>query len=349
MTEKMQAVLITAPNKAEVREITKPKPARNEVLVRINATALCTWEQRVFVGEKKVPLPLVGGHETVGQIAALGEGVDLVKYPIGQAVAVRVIKQCNSCIYCRAGIPNLCEETSSLRLDGPEVYGMGGLAEYISLDRSSVWLFDHDVPVKDQVMTEPLACVLNSVSRASIQPGDDVLIVGGGVMGLLHVAVAKLLGAFTILSEPNPKRRKIADSIGCHVTLDPTHEDLPQAIQQLTGGRGPRAVFNTTAIPAIAEQTLGLTGKGGTFVMYSSQHPDSPIQVSPNWVHNTEVRITGAVNPSTSSFDQAVRTIDKGILQPGGLVTAEFDFKDCQAAFEAAVNPENFRVMIKFR
>ena len=105
MTEKMQAVLITAPNKAEVREITKPKPARNEVLVRINATALCTWEQRVFVGEKKVPLPLVGGHETVGQIAALGEGVDLVKYPIGQAVAVRVIKQCNSCIYCRAGIP----------------------------------------------------------------------------------------------------------------------------------------------------------------------------------------------------------------------------------------------------
>ena len=348
MPEKMNAVLITDQYKTEVASIEKPHPGKNEVLVKVKATALCTWEQRVFVGEKKVPLPLLGGHETVGQIAGLGEGLDPDEYPIGQDVALRVIKQCNSCYYCRKGMPNLCDELSSFRLNGPDVYGMGGLGEYISIDRSSVWKYTRPVSLQDQVLTEPLACVLNSISNASIEPGDDVLIIGGGVMGLLHVMVAKLRGAYTILSEPNPERRKWAQDLGCHLTLDPTAVDLRTEIAHLTEGRGVNTVINTTAIPAVAEQALGLLAKGGVFVMYSSQHPDAPIKMSPNWVHNTEVVITGAVNPSTSSFDQAVRMINKGIIRPGRFVTAEFNYEDCQQAFEAAIDPKNYRVMITF-
>jgi len=348
MPEKMNAVLITSPYNAEVARIDKPRPAKNEILVRVKATALCTWEQRVFVGEKKVPLPLLGGHETVGQICGLGEGVDPREYPLGQDVAVRVIKQCNSCYYCRRGMPNLCVELNTFRLNGPDVFGMGGLGEYICVDRSSIWKFTHAVPLKDRVLTEPLACVLNSLAKTSFQAGDDVLIIGGGVMGQLHVLAAKLQGAFTILSEPNPERRKTAKALGCDLTLDPATQDLKTEIDRLTQGRGANAVINTTAIPAVAEQALGLVGKGGVFVMYSSQHPDAPIRLSPNWVHNTEVVITGAVNPSTASFDQSVRMIDKGIIRPGRLVTAKFGFKDCQQAFEAALNPENYRVMITF-
>lgn len=348
MTEKMSAVVVTGERKAEVISIPKPVPANNEILVQVKATALCTWEQRVFIGEKKVPLPLLGGHETVGIISALGQGVDPQAYPIGQQVAVRVVKQCNSCYYCRRDLPNLCVELNSFHLNGPEVYGMGGLAEYISLDRSAVWQFRNDVPLKDQVLTEPLACVMNSISKADPRPGDDALIIGGGVMGLLHIIAARLRGAFTILSEPNQARREVAKALGCNLTIDPMSTDLHTEIMALTQGRGAQSVFNTTAISAVAEQAVALTGKGGTCVMYSSQHPDQPIQLSPNWIHNTEVRITGAVNPSTQSFDQAVNLIDKGLVRAGSLVRASFPYTEAQQAFEASLDPANFRTIITF-
>ena len=234
------------------------------------------------------------------------------------------IDGCNRCQECMKWCP-----TFAVRPDRPGITPMY---------KNAKW----------RVLTEPLACVLNSISNASMAPGDDVLIIGGGVMGLLHVMVAKLRGAYTILSEPNPERRKWAQDLGCHLTLDPTAVDLQAEIAHLTEGRGVNTVINTTAIPAVAEQALGLLAKGGVFVMYSSQHPDAPIKMSPNWVHNTEVVITGAVNPSTSSFDQAVRMINKGIIRPGRFVTAEFNYKDCQQAFEAAIDPKNYRVMITF-
>ena len=348
MTEVMLAAAVTAERKAQLLSVEKPNPMRNEVLIRIRACALCTWEQRVFAGEKKVPYPLVGGHEVSGEICGLGEGLDPVLYPIGANAVVRVVKSCHSCYYCRRGMENLCVELNTFRMNGPEVYGMGGLAEYIAVDRSAVWQLNNPMNFEAMALTEPLACVMNSLDKGQIRMGDDVLVIGGGIMGQLHVIGAKLSGARVILSEPDGDRRKVAEKLGCQITVDPNNQNLHKTVMELTNGRGVEVIFNTTAIPAIAQEAIGLLGYGGKCIMYSSQHPDKPIEVSPNWLHNSESILTGAVSPSIASFDKAVNLINKGIVDTSPFVSAVFDFHDIQKAFEASLQKENFRVVVKF-
>lgn len=346
MTETMKAVAITAEREVSIISMERPEPKDNEIQIRIRNCALCTWEQRVFIGEKKMPLPLVGGHEISGEINAIGKGVDPKKYPLGAHVAARVVKSCNSCYYCRRGEPTQCVELKTFWLNGPDVYGMGGLAEYICLDRSAVWCFRNEIPFEQIALTEPLACVLHSIRRASPKIGDDAVVIGGGVMGQLHVLCLQKMGVRTILSEPIAARREFALAHGCNIVIDPSSEDAVARVLELTDGRGAESVFNTTAVYSVAEDAIRMTGNLGSCVIYSSQHPDHPIEVSPNWIHNSESILTGAVNPSVVSFDQAVSVLSKGLVDIRDLISAIYPIEESENAFMEALKPETYRVLI---
>ncbi len=348
MTNLMKAVAVTGIHDVRLIDIKKPLPRRNEVLVRIRACALCTWEQRIFSGETNTPYPMVGGHEVAGEISAIGEDVDPAAYPIGARVGVRVVKCCQSCYYCRRGSENLCVELNTFRMNGPDVYGMGGLAEYISVDRSAVWAYPDGIPFETISLTEPLACVVNSMEKGHPQLGDDVVIIGGGVMGMLHILCSKLMGTRVILSEPDPARREFAKRLGCDIVLDPSGTDAVGAVLDLTQGRGAEVVYNTTAIPSVAAQAIKMTGRFGRCVMYSSQHPDSPVGVSPNWLHSSEAVLTGAVSPSIVSFDRAVNLLSKGLIDVWPLVCAVFPFEQAYEAFIEATKPDTFRIIVSF-
>lgn len=348
MAEKMKAVAVTGEREINIINMERPEPKFNEIQIRIRNCALCTWEQRVFIGEKKVPLPLVGGHEISGEISAIGDGVDPEKYLLGTPVAARVIKACQSCYYCRRGEPTQCVELKTFLLNGPDVYGMGGLAEYICLDRSAVWCFEKNTPFEPIALTEPLACVLHSLKRAAPKLGDDAVVIGGGVMGQLHVLCLQKMGVRTILSEPIAARREFALAHGCDVVIDPTTEDAVAKVLSLTGGRGAETVINTTAIPSVEEEAIRMTGNLGCCVTYSSQHPDHPIEISPNWLHNSEAILTGAVNPSITSFDQAVNVLSKGLIDVSDLISSIYPIEESEMAFLQAIKPETYRVMIAF-
>ncbi len=348
MADKMRAVAVTGERTVAIIRMERPEPKENEIQIRIRNCALCTWEQRVFIGEKKVPLPMVGGHEISGEISAIGVGVDPEEYPIGAHVAARLVKACNSCYYCRRGEPTQCVELKTFLLNGPEVYGMGGLAEYICLDRSAVWCFNNDMPFEQIALTEPLACVLHSIRRAAPKIGDDAVVIGGGVMGQLHILCLQKMGVRTILSEPIAARREFALAHGCDIVIDPSGEDAVARVLELTDGRGAESVFNTTAISSVAEDAIRMTGNLGTCITYSSQHPDHPIEVSPNWIHNSESILTGAVNPSIISFDQAVNVLSKGIIAVNDLISVVYPVEEAENAFLEALKPETYRVMIRF-
>jgi len=344
----MKAAAILGQRHAEVIDMPRQAPKRNEIEVRVDLCGICTWDQRVFVGEKKMPLPLVGGHEIVGRIATLGEDVDPKAYPIGKQVAVKVVRSCHSCYYCRHDMSNMCVELNTLNLDGPDVWGMGGFAQYITADRSSIFDVDETVKAEEAVLIEPIACVVNSFSKGRPRLGDDIVVIGGGPMGLIHVMIGKASGCRVIISEPNQQRREVAKGLGAAVTLDPTQCDLGTEIKKITAGRGAEVVFNTTPIASLAEQAIGLAAPNGRVVMYSSMHPDKPISVSPGMLHGTQIELTGAVSPSIESFDTAVTLVNKGIINPSILLSRVFSYLDCQKAFEAAIDPSTFRVAMKF-
>lgn len=343
----MKAVAVTAVREVGLIELDRPEPGPGEVLVRLRACALCTWEQRVYSGINQVPFPAVGGHEAAGEIAALGARVDPAEFPLGARVGVRVIGCCYRCRYCRRGQHNLCVRSRNLRLNGPQAFGLGGLAEYLTIEAAAIWRFPDDIPFEQIALNEPLACVINSVDKGAPRLGDDVVVIGGGFMGVLHVLVSKLTGARVILSEPDASRRDFARSLGCDIAIDPSAGDVREQLAAVTGGGMADVVYNTTAVPALTTEAIGLLAPLGRCVVFSSQHPDAPVTVSPNALHNSEVVVTGAVNPSISSFDRAASLIGKRLLDLAPLISAIHEKDHAQEAFEAARRPDTYRVLIR--
>ncbi len=347
MSEQMKVIAVTGDHEVSVKQVRRPGPEKNQVLLRVRACALCTWEQRMFTRDSKVPLPFVGGHELVGEICGLGENVDGKTYRKGARVVARLVRECGECRFCRTGHPELCTHLNDVDMSQMDIPGTGGMSEYLNVNASQVYFLNEELLDEIAVFAEPLACVLNSIERGQIEISDDVVVIGGGIMGLLHIMAAKLRGARVILSEPDESRRKLALELGADIALDPMACDPVEEVKRITGGLGAEAVFNTTPVSAVASQALKMAAPMGRIIMYSSQHPDKPVEVSPGWLHSVNPVITGAVNPSVRSFYHSVRLLNKGLLNPEKLLSGTFPLEQAQQAFEAAIRPDTFRIAIK--
>jgi len=347
MSEKMKVIAITGERRTEVREVKKPVPGPGQVLMHITACALCTWEQRAYTQVAQMPLPFVGGHEVAGEIAAIGERVDPKEFPIGRKITARLIHVCGKCYFCRNNQENMCVEMNNLDSTDMEIPGTGGLGEYLNVQTSQVYMLPDNLPYERAVFAEPLACVVHSVEQGCVELGDDVVVIGAGIMGMLHVLLAKLKGARVILSEPDEARRRLALELGADIAVNPMETNVVDYVKGITDGRGAEAVFNTTPIASVAEQAVAMTGNNGRCVMYSSMHPDKPIGISPNWLHKSEAVITGSVSPTVRSFFRSVQLIQKGLVNTEKLVSGVYGYSQANEAFEAAIRPDTYRIIIR--
>lgn len=226
--------------------------------------------------------------------------------------------------------------------------GYCGFAQYIAINTRDLYVFPDSIPFEIAAFSEPLACVLNSLDNGKIEIGNDVVVIGGGVMGLLHVKLAKMRGARVILSEPDANRRELAKSFDCDVVFNPFEENPVEYINKITDNRGADVVFNTTASPVVAEQAIAMTGSGGKCIMFSSIHPNTPIKLDAGLVHSKEKIITGSVSPTIHSFNQAVEVISKNLINLNELIYKVYDYTDAVSAFEAALQPDTLKTIIKF-
>ncbi len=345
----MQAIILKEPHHFEIGEIETPVLKDDEVLIQIKASGICTNDVRDFNGDCNYSYPRIGGHEYCGVIAAKGAAVSN-QFQIGDKVVTYIIEDCKSCYYCKHGDENICQEHQHSKIFHNEhgLSGYGGFGEYVAAKAEDLFVYPKSTSFEKMAFTEPLACVVNSVNRTNIQFGEDVVVIGGGTMGLLHVVLAKLKGARVILSEPLAERRQKALDLGCDVVIDPLAEDAVEAVKQATEGRGGIVVFNTTAIPAIAKQAVEMTAPTGTVVMFSSIHPNTPVPVDMGRIHSYQITITGAVSPTIHSFAQSVDLIAKGIVDPTVFTEATIDYKDFGKAIELASRPDTYKVILTF-
>jgi len=346
----MKAIVYRKPNDFVIEEINLPVLESDEVLIRITASGICTNDMRDFRGESNYTFPRIGGHEYCGVIEDSGKGVDKTRFKKGSRVVSYIIEDCKECYYCKHGMENLCEEFPKSRIFfNPEgMSGYGGFAEYIKVKSNDICFYPDNTPFEKMVLTEPLACVINSINAANIKLGDDVLVIGGGTMGLLHVMAAKLRGARVILSEPLKERCEKALELGCSEAFSPLECDPVQRVKDLTSGRGVNVVFNTTAIPSVAEQSVEMTAVGGICLLFSSIHPNRPLAVDGGAIHSYQKTVTGTVSPTLESFQQAVELIAKDILDPSVLIEDIFDYEEFDLAMKNATRPDTFKVVLKF-
>lgn len=347
MSIQIKSVAFTGPRQTELMDLTTPDLRPGEALVKVRAVALCTMEQRIFRGEVRMPLPCTGGHEVSGEIAALGEGVNLKKWALGDRVAVRLLYNCGECYYCRTGRTNMCERSQKRPVREGLLLGPGGgLADYVIVNSSALFKIPDTLSYEEASLTEPLACVVHSVGRVDIQLGEDVVVIGGGIMGQYHVMLAKRRGARVIMSEVDESRRKLAEQLGADLTVNPAEQDPVEFVKSVTEGRGADVVFNTTAIPSVVPQAIAMTGKAGRMVQYSSMHPDAPTPVSPQMLHGNETVLTGSISPNERDFFTANRLLSSGIVDCKPLISRTFPLAEAQQALEAAVTPGTFRVIV---
>ncbi len=205
--------VIVGPRQVEFEDVSIPEPGPRQVLVRVAAAALCTWEQRVFAGIDNWSYPLIGGHEFSGEVVGVGPGV-VQPLDVGDQVAVAGLRRCGECWACRRGYDNICDNQHAVTRIPGRPWGPAGFGQYALVDGYQVYRFPRAVSPFEAALAEPLACVLHDVKRFTPRRGDTAVIVGAGIMGLLHLAVLRSSGAVVVASAPDPVRRTKALALG---------------------------------------------------------------------------------------------------------------------------------------
>lgn len=344
---KMKAVAICGEGDVKVIELEIPQPKPGEVLIKMQAAAICTVDQRFYNGVVKGKFPMIAGHEGVGIVEKVGECVHGLKEG---DIVVPGRQGCGVCKNCKTKGINCLDPTGRVNFDfHPEtrIYGdIGCMSEYMVKQAAHVVKIQGGDPV-ELALTEPVSCVLRSVERSRLNWTETAVVVGAGIMGLLHVQLAKLKGARVIVSEVDAKRRQKALELGADYVINPMETDPGEFVHSVTEG-GADVVFNTVAISKVFAQAFDMIGVMGRIVAYSNQHPDIPVPIEIGKLHKKQYEIIGTNGSSVQDFYYAAKLIESGSLKLGALVDSVYSKEECGKAFERACKPDSYRCVFDF-
>lgn len=338
--ETMKAAVITEIGTVEVQHIPVPELGPREVLIKIGAASICSWEQRTFIGKQKPGLPFFGGHENAGEVIAVAEGVTRVKP--GDRVTLGPT-QCGTCRACLRGEDKGCpEHFQYFSLKGGEL-GPGGFSEY-KVHREDGCFPVGDAPYELACLAEPLSCAVHAVRLMGMKGGDTAVVFGAGPMGLLNALVLNNLGVDVLLVDMAEDRLELARAHGIDHTLLSSGDAVDEILQRYPGGVD--GVVTAIGSRAVNEQGLKILQPRGTLCLFASAHPVEPFEVDPNWVHNTEVRIIGAVSADIQDHERATEMIRRGDIDLSPIMEKTFPLDHAQEAFEYLSARPSYRVAL---
>ncbi len=345
----MKALVYHGPGDIRLEERPVPRPGLGEALLRVMACSICGTDLRIAAGgHRAYPAGTrrVPGHEIAGVVVARGDGVEPVE---GSPVFVAPNIGCGRCAACRAGRVNLCATPTALgiTLDG-------GFAEYVLLpaaliEQGNVLAVPDGQDFGVLALVEPLACVLRGSRACNITAGQVVLIAGAGPIGLLHLRVAKLRGPRAIVvSEPSARRRAEAASWGADHVIDPTSEDLPELVAELSGGAGADAVIVATPVPQAQVQALEVAAVGGHVNFFGGLPRDrSRITIDANLIHYRELTVTGTTANTTEDCRQALALVAGGQIDLAPLISARYPLAAFGEALELAGSGRGLKIVFE--
>lgn len=335
---------MTGPGEIELVTVPVREPDYGEALIRIEATAICTWEQRSFSGVQSNRFPFIGGHEIVGVIAALGPGYR-GPLEVGDRVALGG-SACGSCHWCQTGQDRACPQHYSGAVAYEQGWGPGGFAEY-KIHPSDGLAPVGDAPAEIACLTEPLSCAVHASRLAGIGLGSEVVVIGAGVMGLMNVIAAKRRGARVIVSEVDADRLALARRIGADEIVDASRVDPIERVQELTGGRGADVAIAAIGHRSANEQGIAMLAQRGALVLFASAHPETPLELSPNMLHGNERRVIGSVSSEKQDFAAAAWLICHGQVDLSPLVQSRYPLSRLREALEEAILPGTYRIVVE--
>lgn len=313
----MKSAVFYGKHDLRVENSPMPKVGPEDILIQVKACGICGTDVHIYEGDKgaaEVTPPTILGHEFSGVIAEVGSNV--TKYKVGDRVCIDPNCYCGKCDFCRNGIAHYCTD-----MIGYGTTVNGGFAEYCSVNQRQVYKLGDNTTFEQGAMTEPVACCLHGMDMCNIHPGSNVVVIGGGMIGLLMLQLSKLAGAARVaLLEPVESKRVVAKKLGADILIDPINENVEEELKK-AGMTWVNTVIECVGITATIQQAIDIVGNKGTVMMFGLTKPDDTIAVKPFQIFQKEIELKSSfINPYTQK--RALDLIDSGRLDVSSMVYA---------------------------
>ena len=335
----MRAALLYGKEDLRIEDLPMPEIGPEEILLQVKAAAICGTDIRMYKnGAKGVGprSPLVLGHELSGVVVKAGKAVRGVQE--GTPVAVAPNMGCGTCDACVSGNTQLCD-------NGFRAFGInlpGGFAEFLRIPAEAVRQgnlcpIGPEVSFAAAALAEPLSCVYNAFQRCAIRPGDRVLIIGAGPIGLMHAKLARLGGAARVmLNDLSEERLEICRQL--EPSLITVAGEVTQRIMSMTGGRGADVVITACPAPEAQVTALKVAAMNGRVLFFGGLPADRAIVgLDTNLIHYRQLIVSGTTRQSLSQYRAVLRLIEDGLLKVDDLVSARWPVDSIREGFAAVM------------
>ena len=328
----MKSAVFYGKHDLRVEEHEMPKVGPKDVLIQVKACGVCGTDVHIYEGDKgaaEVTPPTILGHEFSGVIAEGGS--EVTNYKAGDRVCIDPNCYCGACEPCRNGVVHYCEH-----MIGYGTTVNGGFAEYCAVNERQVYKLGDNTSFEQGAMTEPVACCLHGMDMCEIRPGHQVVVIGGGMIGLLMLQLSRLAGAAKVaLLEPVESKREVGKKLGADICIDPIHEDVKARLKE-EGMTWVNTVIECVGRPSTIEQAIDIAGNKAVVMMFGLTKPDETISVKPFEIFRKELVLKASyINPYTQK--RALDLIDSGRLDVSSMV---YEVADLDELADILSNPE---------
>jgi L-iditol 2-dehydrogenase len=340
------AALLYGKEDLRLEQVDDPAPDTGEIIIQVRAATTCGTDLKVWRRgghPRMLQLPTLFGHEAAGEIVAMGAGV--IGWQVGDRVVANNSAPCMSCFFCQKQEYSLCQNL---------LFNNGTFAEYLKIPATIVQhnLLSIPAEMPDALasMTEPLACVLHGAARSNVKPGDRVVVLGDGAIGLMFVAVLSSGKGDWIAHRPSPLSQTFAQvflfggnnqRLGIGKQLGAMHtfnykqlDDVPAQVKDLTDGWGADVVIEATGVPAVWETAISCARPGATVNLFGGCPRNTSITVHTEQLHYSELTLKGVFHNTPKYVRAALDLLASRVLPFELLLSRQQPLSQLEQVFE---------------
>jgi L-iditol 2-dehydrogenase len=329
-----------------------PEIGDEELLIRVAACGICGTDIKKILHGFAAP-PQIFGHEVAGTVVEAGAKVK--KFRVGDRVASFHHVPCGRCFYCERKLYSQCAFYKRAGLTAGYDPNGGGFGEYVrampSVVENGIIPIPDDVSFEESTFIEPVNTCLKAVRKARVAPGETILVIGQGPIGLLLAVLARLEGAHVLTSDPMPSRREASIRFGAEAALDPAGARMMEEVLARTAGRGADAVLLAVPNPALVEEALKLSRPGGRVLLFAHNDPVMRIEFPAAAIGVEEREILGSYSASIDDQEESARLVFERRIPVREMISHRFPLEEIADAIALAAKPDKstLKIMVEHR
>jgi len=327
----MKTLVCTEPGSFRYEEAERPILQKDSAIIRIRRIGICGTDLHAFEGTQPFfEYPRILGHELAGELVEFDNAPG---FSVGEKVSFIPYFNCGKCIACRSGLPNCCAQ---IKVCG--VHVNGGFAEYLQVPSYSL-LHGEGLGYDELSLVEPLAIGAHGVRRAGVRPGEFVLVVGAGPIGLGVAEFARIAGGKVIMMDVNNHRLRFCNErLGVTATINPLEEDAVAKLAELTNGDMPTVVIDATGSLKAINNGFSYMAHGARYVLVGLQR--GTIEINHPEFHKREATLMSSRNATREDFEKVMQSMQAGLVQPTNYITHRVQFDEVADQFASWLKPE---------